>query len=286
MKSAIICGCALFLPLLWAEETPKDIPAQEGWKMVWNDEFEKPGEPDPKKWTYEEGLVRNNESQHYVNNSRNNARVEDGVLIIEARKEKVKNPDYDASAKKSDWKKSREFSDYSSASLTTEGRMAMKYGKIEVRAKLPSGKGSWPAIWMLGTNRPQVGWPKCGEIDIMEYVTSEPNTSHATLHWWPEASKHKSKGTKTKNTTLVSDFHVYGMEWDEKMIKFTLDGKPYGSINLKDADLSDGSNAFRKPFYLLLNFALGGSWGGPVSGDDFPRQYLIDYVRVYEKAEK
>lgn len=141
----------------------------------------------------------------------------------------------------------------------------MKYGKIEVRAKLPKGIGSWPAIWMLGTSRPKVGWPACGEIDIMEYVSSAPGTCHATLHWKRTDGgtnrKNASKGIKTKEPSLTDTFHVYGMEWDDKNITFTLDGKPYGTLPVDIANQPDGSNPFRAPHYLLLNLALGGSWG-------------------------
>lgn len=288
VRTLLLLPLALFgTGLAQTSGNPPATQNKQGWKLVWNDEFEKNGAPDPKKWTYEEGFVRNKEDQYYTKNRRQNARVEKGCLIIEARKESFNNPKYDPKATPEQWQKSRKQAQYTSAALTTEGLAQMKYGKIEVRAKLPKGIGSWPAIWMLGTSRPKVGWPACGEIDIMEYVSSAPGICHATLHWkrtdGGKGRKNASKGIKTKEPSLTDTFHVYGMEWDDKNITFTLDGKPYGTLPVDIANQPDGSNPFRAPHYLLLNLALGGSWGGKVEGNDFPRQYLIDYVRIYER---
>src|SRR5215475_5915024 len=136
------------------------------WKLVWSDEFDKPGLVDPAKWDYEVGLIRNNEAQYYTRERKENARVEDGMLVIESRKELFKNPDYNPAAQGKSTRRNRESSEYTSASITTRGKASWTYGRIEVRAKLPSGRGTWPAIWTLGTNT-QVSWPGCGEIDIM-----------------------------------------------------------------------------------------------------------------------
>src|SRR5690348_5754560 len=136
------------------------------WKLVWSDEFEQPGLPDPAKWNYEEGFIRNNEAQFYTTNRSENARVENGMLVIEARKERFKNPAFDPEAKgRGGPRRNREYAEYTSASLTTRGKASWTYGRIEVKAKLPTARGTWPAIWTLGTNR-QAGWPACGEIDI------------------------------------------------------------------------------------------------------------------------
>lgn len=153
-----------------------------GWKLVWSDEFDKPGLPDPAKWNYETGFIRNHEAQYYTDARLENARVENGMLVIEARKESFKNPDYDPTAGTNNWKRSREFAAYTSACLTTQERVSWKYGRIEVRAKLPAGRGVWPAIWMLGTNRQDVGWPACGEIDIMEMVGFRPDMIYGHIH--------------------------------------------------------------------------------------------------------
>src|SRR5512138_3355634 len=129
------------------------------WKLIWSDEFDHPGLPDQARWSYETGFVRNNEAQYYTRDRRENARAENGMLVIEARKEHFKNPDYQPGSGSSKRSRNREFADYTSASVTTRGKVCWRYGRVEVRAKLPSGRGTWPAIWMLGTNSTQVGWP-------------------------------------------------------------------------------------------------------------------------------
>lgn len=254
------------------------------WKLVWSDEFDKAGTPDPKKWGHEVGFVRNQELQYYTEGRRENARVENGHLIIEARHEKFHNPAYQKEAK--EWNKSLKEAEYTSACLITEKLKAFKYGKIEVRAKLPNGKGTWPAIWMLGENRSQKGWPACGEIDIMEFVSHTPNTVHGTMHFVnpeSEEKKHKSFGGNTKCDTLHSEFHIYGIIWDEKTITVTLDEKPYITFDIDQAGKGE-DNPFRKPQYLLLNLAIGGTWGKDADPKVYPQKFEIDWVRVWEKA--
>jgi beta-glucanase (GH16 family) len=241
------------------------------WRLVWSDEFNKKGAPDPAKWTYEEGFVRNDEAQVYTKGRRDNIRVDNGVLIIEARKERVASP---APA------------EYTSGSLTTRGRAAWRYGKIEVRAKLPSGRGTWPAIWLLGNNENVVGWPKCGEIDVMEHVGYDPGVVHANVH--TERYNHVQKNGKGDRVAVADpfgEFHTYAVEWTESKMDFFVDGKPYFSF----ANERTGSAAwpFDQPFYLILNVAIGGSWGGEKGVDDaiFPQRMEVDYVRVYQRAE-
>lgn len=265
-------------------------PLAAEWKMVWNDEFDGKGAPDPAKWTYEEGFVRNREDQYYVKDRRENARVENGQLIIEARKEKWKNPRF-TSKEDSDWTKNREYAEYTSACLVTQDLAAWKYGKVEIRAKLPMGTGAWPAFWMMGQDIKKIGWPKCGEIDIMEHVSTSRGTVYGTAHWpnRNQAEKqHTSEGYTIRNDNL-KEWHTYGIEWNEKEMKFFFDGKEYGKLDLSKADNSveegqgDGRNPFRKPHYLLINLAVGGAWGGPPDSADFPQKLILDYVRVYEK---
>ncbi|MGD0094392.1 MAG: glycoside hydrolase family 16 protein, partial [Planctomycetota bacterium] len=261
-------------------------PERAGWKLVWSDEFEGEGAPDPKKWTYETGFVRNAELQYYTKDRRENARLEGGNLVIEAVKERFKNPNYDANAKdKNNWNRAREFADYTSASLTTKGLASWTYGRVEVRAKVPGGRGTWPAIWMLGTDK-SAGWPKCGEIDIMEYVGFDPDGIHTTIH--TGAYNHVKKTQKGHRTVVpkpYDDFHVYAIEWNDKEIVFFVDEQKVFAFQ------NDGKGVdawpFDKPCYLLLNYAVGGAWGGAKGVDEsiFPSKYLIDYVRVYEKAD-
>lgn len=245
----------------------------DGWKLVWSDEFNGTGLPDPTKWSYEEGFVRNKELQYYTRARKENARVENGHLIIEARKEPW-NPKPNVSAA------------YTVASLKTDGLFSLEFGRVEVRAKLPAGRGAWPAIWMLGTNIHAIGWPRCGEIDIMEFVGHDPGTVHATVHWFdPTKGKHASRGGKLPKQSPSDDFHVYAMEWSPEAIHFFYDGHCYFKYAVATAGASD-ANPFLKPHYLLMNLAIGGSWGGQKGVDEaiFPQRYIIDYVRVFQRA--
>jgi beta-glucanase (GH16 family) len=253
------------------------------YKLVWSDEFDKDGSPDPAKWTYEEGFVRNEESQFYTKARSKNARVENGHLIIEAHKEKFPNPRFDSNASKRRWKQSREFADYTSASVTTKGIASWTYGKIEVRAKLPEGRGVWPAIWMLGTNIGEVGWPACGELDIMEFVGYEPDAVHFNVH--TKDYNHaigKGRGKRVSLPNAPAEWHVYTLDWTPEKLVFLLDGKP--AYTLKNDGTGKGSWPFDDPEYLILNLAIGGAWGGREGIDDsiFPQKFLIDYVRVFQ----
>ncbi len=256
------------------------------WQLVWSDEFDKPGLPDPAKWTYEEGFVRNNEAQFYTRARKENARVEDGNLVIEARRDQFPNPAYRADAPK-DSRRAKQFADYTSASVTTRGITNWTYGRIEVRAKIPGGRGMWPAIWMLG-QRPGAGWPACGEIDIMEFVGHDTNTIHGTVHTGKyNHMKKTQKGAKVTVPSPENDFHVYAIEWTPEKIDFLVDGKKYHAF----ANEHSGVDAwpFDAPHYLILNTAVGGAWGGQKGIDEtiFPTKFLIDFVRVYQdKAVK
>lgn len=258
------------------------VPAWSAqWKLVWADDFNEPGLPNPAKWSYETGFIRNNELQYYTRERPENARVEDGMLVIEARKEQFKNPDYDPESRRG--RRGREFAEYTSASLTTQGKASWTYGRIEVRAKLPSGRGTWPAIWTLGTNIREVGWPACGEIDIMEFVGFEPGIIHANVH---TRSYNHTRGTGKGDKITIADasnaFHVYAIEWYEDHIDFFVDDRKY--FTFKNEGSGDDVWPYNKDQYLILNLAIGGSWGGQKGIDDsiFPQRYYIDYVRVYQ----
>jgi beta-glucanase (GH16 family) len=253
------------------------------WKLVWSDEFDRPGAPDPSKWTYEEGFIRNREMQYYTKGRLENARVENGVLIIEARKEKYPNRSYVAGSARPDQKAAE--AEVTSASLTTEGKASWKHVKAEVRAKLPTGRGTWPAIWMLGVNRKEVGWPACGEIDIMENVGFDPDVIHANIHTTKyNHAKKTNKGDKITVPKPWAEFHVYAVEWTPEQMDFFVDGKKYFTY----ANEKTGVDAwpFDLPHYLILNVAIGGTWGGRKGVDDtiFPQRMEVDYVRVYEQG--
>jgi beta-glucanase (GH16 family) len=245
------------------------VVAEEGWKLAWSDEFNYTGLPDPKKWGYEHGFLRNHESQYYTRDRLENARVEGGMLVIEGRRENFQS-------------KSGETARYTSASLFTRNPVDWLYGKIEVRAKLPEGRGVWPAIWMLGSDIPKVGWPECGEIDIMEFVGKDPDNVYSTLHF-KAAGVHKMNQKKFPTLHPSGDFHVYAMEWFPERIDFLFDGVRYQSAPTDEAGIG-ADNPFRRPQRLLINMALGGSWGGEIDDSMLPQKYLIDYVRIYKST--
>ena len=240
-------------------------PAPAAWTLAFSDEFDGSGAPDSAKWGYELGYIRNREAQYYTSRPEN-VRVESGNLVIEGRKE------------------AHEGYAYTSASINTLGRFEFLYGRVEVRAKLPTGNGAWPAIWMLGTSRTQVGWPACGEIDIMENVGFDPLAIHASVH--TTAYNHTIGTQKTaivKVTNPWEDFHVYAMEWYPDRIDVFVDGQKYFTFRNEGAGAA--AWPFDKPQYLLINLAIGGSWGGQKGIDDalFPKRFVVDYVRIYRQ---
>lgn len=262
-------------------------PAKNGYKLVWSDEFDYKGKPDPAKWGYDYGFIANQEKQYYTDSIKN-ARVAGGVLIIEAYKEKVLNKDFKNTELK-DWAKYKSKIDsaqYTSAKIKTEGLAAWKYGRIEVSAKLPKGRGMWPAIWMLAEDRKDKGWPESGEIDIMEHVGYDNDTIHGTIH--TKAYNHMI-GTQKGKTIFIDKpndtFHVFAIEWTPEKIDFTMDGMVYNHIVNEHKTTAEWP--FDQKFYLILNVAVGGMWGGKKGIDDsvFPQQMEVDYVRVFQKTE-
>jgi beta-glucanase (GH16 family) len=257
------CGGAE-APVAPGSSAPTAAPAPTGWTLVFSDEFETAGSLDPAKWSYDLGYIANDEKQYYTSRSEN-VRAEGGNLVIEGRKEA-----YQGYA-------------YTSARVVTRGRFEFLYGRVEVRAKLPTGRGTWPAIWMLGTNIDQVGWPTCGEIDVMENVGFDPLVVHASVH---TAAYNHTIGTQKTATTPVTkpweDFHIYAMEWYPDRIEVSVDGARY--FTFRNEGTGSRTWPFDKPQYLLVNLAIGGSWGGQQGIDDtlFPHRLLIDYVRIYK----
>ncbi|MCW9706425.1 glycoside hydrolase family 16 protein [Fodinibius salsisoli] len=245
----------------------------DNYELVWSDEFDYEGLPDDSKWSYDVGDGcpdlcgwGNNEQQYYAQNRLENTRVQDGHLIITARKESYKS------------------AAYTSARLLTRNKMAWTYGRIEVKAKLPLGRGTWPAIWMLPEEWVYGGWPSSGEIDIMEHVGHEPNRIYATAH--TEAFNH-SDGTQNTDTLRVPDaehrFHRYAIEWTPDAITWFVDDKQYAVFKNRRQTYKEWP--FDQPFHLILNIAVGGNWGGQEGIDDtiWPQEMVVDYVRIYQK---
>ena len=241
----------------------------QNYALVWSDEFNTPGLPDSTKWGYEKGRVRNQELQYFTQKRLENARIEDTVLIIQARKELYNG------------------SDYTSASLISKGVGDWKYGKVEMNVKVPEGKGTWPALWMLPTYSEYGGWPKSGEIDILEYIGSIPNDLHFTTHFEGDKVTGHESAHKAVNaiTQPYNKFIKLGIIWTPTKIEWYANGVKYHEYVKK----ADNYNVwpFDKDFYLILNMAYGGSWGGFDGLDDskLPQKLLIDYVRVYQLNE-
>lgn len=258
-----------YILLLLSCSTPKKTGIGDtGWKLTWGDEFDKSGLPDSTKWKYDTGGHGwgNNELQYYTHADTNNAIVKEGKLHITA------------------LKKSVEKNNYISAKLITKERQLFTYGRIEISAKLPPGRGTWPAIWMLGNNIDTAGWPLCGEIDIMEHVGFNKDSVFGSVH---TQSYNHIAGTQTTKGLFIQNpytaFHVYGIEWSPEKIDFFIDGNKY--LSFKNQHLSVKEWPFDQPFYLILNVAVGGNWGGQQGVDEivFPATMEVDYVRVYNR---
>ena len=246
-----------------------DTPDHPGgdWTLVWSDEFDGSGLPDSSKWGYDVGGGGwgNGESQYYTESRTENARQEKGVLIIEARRESVGGRNY------------------TSARLVTKNKGDWLYGRMEIRARLPEGRGTWPAIWMLPTVWEYGGWPDSGEIDIMEHVGYNPGVVHGTVH--TKAYNHTigtQQGAQVSVPDAMEAFHTYTIEWSPSQIDWYMDDNHYYTFRNENAGSSKWP--FDKRFHLILNIAIGGAWGGVQGIDDaiFPQRMEVDYVRVYQ----
>ncbi len=258
----------------------------EDYRLVWSEEFDSDGKPDTACWNFEKGFVRNEELQWYVPD---NAYCRDGLLVIEARKERFPNPLYEEGSR--DWRASRKWVECTSSSLNTAGKYSFLYGRMEVRARIPVARGAWPAIWTLGTS---MEWPSNGEIDVMEFyrIAGEPvimaNAAWGTDRRWE--ARWNSKATPLShflamNSGWTDEFHVWRMDWTEEYIRLYVDDELLNEIKLSDTfngKLGQGKNPFKAPQYILLNLAVGGINGGPVADEAWPMRYEVDYVRVYQ----
>lgn len=268
----LLMAAVLFTPLYRCntpvETIDKSVTTQQ--VLVWQDEFEGSGPLDTTKWDFDlgGGGWGNNELQYYTDRSEN-ARRENGYLIIEARREAYENRNY------------------TSARLVTRDRATWNRGRVAIRAKLPHGRGTWPAIWMLGEDISSVGWPTCGEIDIMEHVGYSPDSIFGTVH---TAAFNHIEDTQLGGGIAAEDvetaFHTYHIDWTDKQIDFGMDSVRYFTFSKPDG-ATKAEWPFDTPHYLLLNIAVGGNWGGVMGVDTsiWPQRMEIDWVRVYQAAE-
>ena len=253
-----------------------------GYKLLWADEFEEGNKPNPEFWSYENGFVRNEELQWYQSE---NAIIQNGNLRILGKKESVKNDRFYPES--NNWKESREFAEYTSASINTRGKFDFQFGILEVKAKIDTSMGMWPAIWTLGIEK---GWPSNGEIDVMEYYLVDQKPAILANAAWKGATSYVSWDSEKipfskflkKDPKWAEKFHVWKMEWTTDFIKIYLDDELLNTISLSETKNPDGFNPFHQPHYILLNLAIGGNGGDP-SATTFPRKYEVDYVRVYQK---
>jgi beta-glucanase (GH16 family) len=256
---------------------PAPSPADpRSWSLVWNDEFNggNGSVPDRSKWVMETGGNGwgNHELEYYTNHLEN-VQVQNGNLVVTARKQAYSDND-------------GVMRGYTSARLKTLHKFSQAYGRFEARIQIPRGQGLWPAFWMLGDDLEQKGWPACGEIDIMENIGKEPSVVHGTIHG-PGYSGAKGIGSPFSlpaGQNFADTFHVYAVEWEPDVIRFYVDDNLYGTRT--PADLPQGARwVYNHPFFVILNLAVGGDWpGNPDATTQFPQSMLVDYVRIYRRA--
>jgi len=256
-----------------ATQTSNPTTAPPGYRLVWSDEFSGAdgSAPDASKWSIQNGGDGwgNNELEYYTARSQN-VQVKGGNLVITAIQENYTGPDGVSR-------------DYTSARLQTKGLFSEQYGRFEASIKIPKGQGMWPAFWMLGSDIDTNPWPASGEIDIMENIGKEPAIVHGSLHGTGYAPGNVTASYTLPSGALGDGFHLYAVEWDPQQIRFYVDSTQYATFT--PSNLPSGSPwEFNKPFFILLNVAVGGGWPGPPDQTtQFPQQMLVDYVRVYQK---
>jgi beta-glucanase (GH16 family) len=275
LSCAALTACATAPSSSPSAQDSATVPA--GYSLVWSDEFDGTGLPDPSRWDYDVSMNRsgwpNRESQYYAGARAKNSRMESGRLIIEAHADEAELKALP------DWGGQR----YSSARLITRGKAAWRYAYVESRAKLPCGVGTWPAVWTLADG-PNMKWPDDGEIDIMEHVAFDPGVIHQTIH---TAAYNHVKGTQKAAQLRVPDacdaFHLYHLEWTPERIRMGIDGRTVFTYDKPSGNPAEWP--FDRPHYLLLNLAIGGTWGGTKGIDDkaLPQRFEVDYVRVYQR---
>ena len=269
----LLLAAAFFVRAAGAEEPAATIrtPSGAAWRLVWSDEFDYKGLPDPAKWDYDisgnDYGWGNNELQHYTAERRRNVGVKDGLLTITARRE------------------SQGGKRYTSTRLVTRGRQTWQYGRVEARVRFPEGRGTWSAVWLMPAESRYGDWPASGEIDLVEQVGYDAEcivgTVHTTRHSHLDGTQ---KSGNVRSADVTRDFHRYAIEWEADEIRFYFDEQFY--FTYENDGTGPESWPFDQPFYVIVNLAVGGNWGGQQGIDDrvFPQRMEVDYVRVYEKA--
>ncbi len=270
----IIISLLLLASIATAQSKTEQAPTQEGYVLTWSDEFNGTDGslPDPKKWVIETGGGGwgNNELETYTNRTQN-VHIQNGNLVVTSIKETFKGADGITRP-------------YTSARIKTAKLFEQKYGRFEARIKIPQGQGIWPAFWLLGNDIDTVGWPACGEIDIMENIGKEPDIVHGTIHGpGYSGGKGPSAAYTLPSGKFADDYHVFAVEWEPNAIRFYVDDHLYSTRT--PSDLPTGTKwVYDHPFFILLNVAVGGDWlGTPDQTTVFPQTMSVDYVRVYEK---
>jgi beta-glucanase (GH16 family) len=276
IKGIKILALVIALLPFWGCKMNQSTNLNPGMTLVWSDEFNNDGLPDSTKWGYDLGDGcptlcgwGNGESQYYTANRKENARIEGGMLIVEAHKER------------------KNKSEYTSAKLISKNKGDWTYGRIEARIQCPTGRGTWPAFWMMPTDWKYGGWPSSGEIDIMEHVGHNVDSVFGSAH---TGNFNHIEHTGSTGGVFVPDaesaFHVYGINWTPDSINYQLDGKTYHTF--KNTHKNSEDWPFDQRFHVILNLAVGGHWGGEKGIDDtiWPRKMLVDYVRAYQLTDK
>lgn len=273
----LLCPIVINLVLACAPQTAPLPDRSQNWKLVWSDEFDGPNGSavDRSKWAFDVGGGGwGNQELEYYTDRTDNASLHDGNLVLKALSEKYTGADGVTR-------------NYTSARLKTLGKFSQTYGRFEARLKIPYGQGLWPAFWMLGDDFEKNGWPACGEIDIMENIGKEPAIIHGSIHGpgYIGTTGIEASYTLPAKQRFADNFHVFAIEWDPDSVSFFVDQDRY--VRRTRADLQPAWKwVFDKPFFLILNVAVGGDWpGNPDSTTVFPQSMLVDYVRVYQKAE-
>ncbi len=280
MKSLFIAMMVLVMPVVVA--APKNVPEElpGGWVYEWGDEFNGT-KLDTKKWAYELGVVRNpGASQAYTKDC---VKVRSGKLVLTSRAKKTPNCNYKAGSEY--WAEKIKTQPFASGSVTTKDVKHFEApGRLEFRARIPKGKGVWPAIWTMHVNK--YGWPANGEIDILEHISQEPNTCYSIFRWGRNGGNEEQKVVRTRQIADYSKkFHTYVLEWDDEIMRILIDDEEVGRVNIADANYPNGDNPLRTPCYIIMNTAIGGhgTWPEPADAADYPAKFEIDYVRYYTK---